>query len=164
MNCLQINSLAAKYELGELNYFQIKRFESHIRKCSSCKKKYGTILLLGAVLYASSKTFTPSPFKLFISSLFFKTLFIIISTFTILSFSYFAFKQLEINNMQKINTINSSSNNKNYLNQNTNTSIIHNNSNSSDLKQINIISKEQGKEIQLKINMQKINIESRTEK
>lgn len=128
------------------------------------QKKYETILLLGAVLYASSKTFTPSPFKLFISSLFFKTLFIIISTFTILSFSYFAFKQLEINNMQKINTINSSSNNKNYLNQNTNTSIIHNNSNSSDLKQINIISKEQGKEIQLKINMQKINIESRTEK
>lgn len=166
MDCIKIDSLAEKYEFGELDYFNTKRFESHVKKCSRCQKKYGTLLLLGAVLYASSKTFTPSPFKLFMSSLFFKILFITISTFTVLYFSYFAAKQSEINNIEKLNTINKSSYNNSYLNQKINNLILNNksNSNSSNLRHINIISKDKQKEIQLKVNIRKIDIESRTEK
>lgn len=166
MDCSKVDSLAAKYELGELDYFQIKRFEAHIKKCSYCKKKYGALLLLGAVLYASSKTFTPSPLKLFISSLLFKMLFIIISAFTVLYFSYFAAKQAEFNNIEKLNTIKKTLDNNSYLNQKINNLIFNDKSNStpSNLKHINIISKDKEKEIQLKVNIQKIDIESRTEK
>jgi hypothetical protein len=56
MNCKKVEEYAEKYMNGELNEAEKRKVEKHIRECSSCRKKYSSALLLGAVLYASEKT------------------------------------------------------------------------------------------------------------
>ena len=64
MNCKKAEEYAEKYENGELNEIEKKKLEKHIKECSSCKKKYSSTLLLGAVLYASEKTAIQSTLSL----------------------------------------------------------------------------------------------------
>ena len=56
MNCKKAEEYAKKYEEGELNYIEKRKFEKHLNECTGCKKKYGVALLLGVVLQASEKT------------------------------------------------------------------------------------------------------------
>lgn len=69
MRCGDIESLSIKYELGELDFFQKKIFEYHLKKCPVCKKKYASLIVLGVLLFSSKKIYAPSVFKLLISSL-----------------------------------------------------------------------------------------------
>ncbi len=157
MECKTIDLLAAKYEMGELNYFQVKRFEAHLKKCNVCRKKYKTLILLGAVLYASSKTYTPSTLKLLFSSFLFKIWIIIISTAAVMSIGYISAKTAQTTLVKEKAPISDKLN----INFKENSDLKVNNS---VPKHINIISKDNDKEIQLKVNIIKGSIESREEK
>ena len=56
MNCNKAEEYAERYENGELNEIEKRKFEKHIKECTGCRKKLGSSLLLGAMLYASEKT------------------------------------------------------------------------------------------------------------
>lgn len=68
MRCKEMENLSIKYELGEIDFFNKMRFEYHLKRCSVCKKKYISILILGTLLCSSTKTYTPNFLKLFFSS------------------------------------------------------------------------------------------------
>lgn len=55
MECIEAAELAEKYEFGEISGYKKKKFEYHIKNCKKCNKKYGALLLLGAVMSSSVK-------------------------------------------------------------------------------------------------------------
>ena len=67
MECYEFEDMVKKYELGEVNYFQRRAFEKHAEECVQCKEKYSSVLLLGAILYASKKRQTPSIFNFYVT-------------------------------------------------------------------------------------------------
>lgn len=68
MRCQDIENLSLKYELGELDFFQKKSFERHLRKCNKCNKKYASILLLGAMLFSAKKVYSPGIISMLLST------------------------------------------------------------------------------------------------
>ena len=55
MECIEAAELAEKYEFGEISGYKKKKFEYHIKNCKNCNKKYGALVLLGAVMSSSVK-------------------------------------------------------------------------------------------------------------
>ena len=55
MECIEAAELAEKYEFGEISGYKKKKFEYHVKNCKKCNKKYGALLLLGAVMSSSVK-------------------------------------------------------------------------------------------------------------
>lgn len=55
MECIEAAELAEKYEFGEISSYEKKKFEYHVKSCKKCNKKYGTLILLGAVMASSVK-------------------------------------------------------------------------------------------------------------
>lgn len=162
MECSKIGVLAKKYELGELDYFEKRAFEKHVRSCDKCYKKYKALLLLGALLYASKKTYSPSKIELFFASSAVKiaaiTAAVLIFTAAIHSFGAgfnseqeSAIKTTEIRNGRNIDE-NNSGKTENIKNSSTNK------------KHLKITSREDEKEIEIRINRSSMQIESRGEK
>lgn len=56
MECIEAAELSEKYEVGELSGYRKKKFEHHLKECKKCNEKYGSILLLGAIMGSSAKS------------------------------------------------------------------------------------------------------------
>lgn len=161
MECSKMSVLAKKYELGELDYFEKKAFEKHARSCDKCYKKYKSLLLLGALLYASKKTYSPSAVEQLFASSAVKIAVIavaaLIFTAAIHTFGTgfnseqeSTVKTAENRSVQNIDE-NSSSKTGNIKNNITNK------------KHLKITSREDEKEIEIRINRSSMQIESRGE-
>ncbi len=162
MECKKIDVLAKKYELGELNYFEKSAFEKHVKSCDNCYKKYRALLLLGALLYASKKTYSPSTIELFFASSAVKIAAIAVTAliFTAAVVSFAA----GLNSEKEIVTQTTESKKTQISDEKYNSDNKKTENGTMNKKHLKITSREDEKEIEIKINRSSMQIEARGEK
>ena len=162
MNCKKAEEYAKKYEEGELNYIEKRKFEKHLNECISCKKKYGVALLLGVVLQASEKTAVQTTLSL--------TGYLKKAAAVSAAAAAIAASVIVVDNMKEEKNIIVSESvadknlEKDSINKNSIEETKAINKTGSEKTKIRIISKDAGKEVEVKFDRRSLKIESRIEK
>ena len=164
MNCIKVEEYAQRYEEGTLNEIEKRKFEKHLKECFECKKKYGALLLLGAVLYASEKTAVQTTFTL---PLYIKQVAAATAVAAALASSLLIVSEKK--ESQKVIDVGISQT-ENVAELNKSKTAEEANVDKTKLKRedsknrIKIISKEEGREIELNLDKKNLRIERRNEK
>ncbi len=159
MECTKVDKIAEKYESGELGYFEQKQFEKHVKSCKKCYKKYKSLLLLGALLYASNKIYSPSlAVQLLKSKVTYLLSFILLTSFTTVMFIN---KDNKAKNIEKTKSI------EKIVTETKSEKIKKSDKVETKTRKrdkIRIISAENGKEVYIDLNKKDMSIEKREEK
>lgn len=162
MNCKKAEEYAKKYEEGELNYIEKRKFEKHLNECTGCKKKYGVALLLGVVLQASEKTAVQTTLSLtgyLKKAAAISAAAAVIATSVIVVDNTKEEKNIIVSESVTEKNLDKESVNKNGIEEQRGI-----NKTGNEKTKIRIISKDAGKEVEMKFDRRNLKIESRIEK
>jgi hypothetical protein len=162
MECMETAYLAEKYEFGELSGYKKKKFEHHLKECKKCYSKYGTLLLLGAVIGSSVKSAEYSTRGGSLSLFFKRKTAIVITALGVVGFAgVVALKEEKVKEKPIKEEIIVSFENEN-IGTLTGKEIIEDSSYKS--KKLRIISKSEEKEIEITVDKKSLKMNNRFEK
>ncbi len=162
MECMEMDYLAKKYEFGELSGYKKKKFEHHLKECKKCYSKYGTLLLLGAVIGSSVKSAEYSTRGSSLSLFFKRKTAIVITALGVVGFAgVVELKESNIKEKPLKNEVIFGSENEN-IGTLTGKEIIEDSSYKS--KKLRIISKSEEKEIEIILDKKSLKMNNRFEK